>query len=309
MDPSELAIDSIASLLGQIQKDEKIGTAYERYESQFLWDLGHRIREYALIVGQDSDVVGEIMNRLQVRSIRCQPVMLKNAETITRVWPEREQYIAETKDVPYGKLRDALKILDPDFMAQHKVSQKDRRDLIDRLSSSTFEEFRSYVKKIRSKYDPLGETVDFDEMFNDIYETTTRLREIVENKETSTTALDEFRARFDICYIENTRKLIAAMKSEDIWRKLRGEISEEHKSVSDFDSDTLETCLLKVTQNLVLLSGSSESRRDALRCRIGTSELGKLSTLLKAASTEPERQRYLRSRQMLETFTTRNKME
>jgi len=309
MDPSELAIDSIASLLDQIQKDEKIGTAYERYESQFLWDLGHKIREYARIVGQNSDVVGEIMNRLQARSIRCQPVMLKNAETVTRVWPEREQYIADTKDAPYGKLRDALKILDPDFMAQHKVSQQDRKDLIDRLSSSTFEEFRSYVKKIRSKYDPLGETVDFDEMFNDVYETTAQLREIVENKNTNTTVLDEFRARFDTSYIENTRRLIAAMKSEDMWRKLRGEISEDHKSVNDFDSNTLETCLLKVTQNLVLLFGSSESRRDALRCRIGTSELGKLSTLLKAAANEIDRQRYLRSRQMLERFANRKSVE
>jgi len=307
MDPSELAINSIANLLSQIQKDEKIGTAYERYESQFLWDLGHNIREYARIVGQNGDVVGEIMNKLQERSIRCQPVMLKNAETITRVWPEREEYIVNTKDVPYGKLRDALKILDPDFMAQHKVSQKDRKDLIDRLSYSTFEEFRSYVKRIRSKYDPLGETIDFDGMFNDIYEATTQLREIVENKNTA--ALDEFRAKFDISYLENTRKLIAAMKSEDILRKLRGEISEDHKLVPDLDSNTLETCLLKVAQNLVLLSGSSESRRDALRRRIGTSELGKLSTLLKAASNEPERQRYLRSRQMLERFATRKSVE
>lgn len=307
MDPSELAINSIANLLSQIQKDEKIGTAYERYESQFLWDLGHNIREYARIVGRNGDVVGEIMNRLQARSIRCQPVMLKNAETITRVWPEREEYIVDTKDVPYGKLRDALKILDPDFVAQHKVSQKDRKDLIDRLSSSTFEEFRSYVKRIRSKYDPLGETIDFDEMFNDIYEATTQLREIVENKNTA--ALDEFRAKFDINYIEKTRKLIAAMKSEDMLRKLRGEISEDHKLVHDFYSNTLETYLLKVAQSLVLLSGSSESRRDAMRRRIGTSELGKLSTLLKAASNEPERQRYLRSRQILERFATRKSAE
>jgi hypothetical protein len=48
---------------------------------------------------------------------------------------------------------------------------------------------------------------------------------------------------------------------------------------------------------------------DALRRRIGTSGPGKLSTLLKTASNEPERQRYLRLRQMLETFTTRNKVE
>jgi hypothetical protein len=309
MGPSELLIDSIAKLLSQIQKDEKIGTAYERYESQLLWDLGHKIREYAQIEGQNNDAVMEIMSRLQTRSIRCQPVMLKNAETITRVWPEREQYITETRDAPYGKLRDALRILDPDFMAQHKVLQEDRIELINRLSSSTFEEFRSYVKKLRFKYDPLGETVDFDEMFNDIYETTTQLIDLVENKNTNTTALDEFRARFDIRYIENSRKLIAAMRSEDMWRKLKGEISLGRESVSDFDSNTLETCLLRVTQNLVSLSGSSKARRDALRCRIGTSELGKLSTLLKAASNEPERQRYLRSRRMLETFTTRNKTE
>src|SRR3990170_4080030 len=122
MDSSEQIINSISNLLCQIQKDEKIGTAYERYESRFLWDLGHSIREYAGIIGQNGDVVGEIMNRLQERSIRCQPVILKNAETITRVWPNREDYIADTKDVPYGKLRDALKILDPDFVAQHKVS-------------------------------------------------------------------------------------------------------------------------------------------------------------------------------------------
>jgi len=303
MDPSEPAISSIASLVNKIQKDEKIGTAYERYESQFLWDLGHKIREYAQIVGKNGDVVSEIMNRLQAHSIRCQPVMLKNAETITRVWPKREDYIYDTKEVPYGKLRDALKILNPDFVAQHKVSQKDRKDLIERLSTSTFEGFRSYVRRIRSKYDPLGETVDFDEMFNDIYNAASELRKIVENE--NITAPDNFRAMFNISYIENTRKLIAAMKSESVLQKLQGEISKEHKLIQDFDTNKLETFLLKITKNLILLSESSETRREAMRRRIGTSELGKLSTLLKAASNEPERQRYLRSRQMLERFTTR----
>lgn len=307
MDTAEHTIESIVSLLCQIRKEEKIGTAYERYESQLLWDLGHNICEYARIKGQEGEIVGEIMNRLQERSIRCQPVILKNAETITRVWLKREKYIADTKDAPYGKLRDALTVLNPDFVTQHKVSDADQRELIRRLSSSTFEDFRAYVKRIKSKYDPLGETVDFDEMFNDIFEATIQLREIVEKNDQ--VALRRFRSKFDSGLVENTRKLIAAIKSEEILKKLRPNISDDNEPVRSLDKDTLMSPLVNVTRDLLLLFRSSGSRRDALRQRIGTSELGKLSTLLKAASTETERQRYLRSRQMLEKLTNRDNQE
>src|SRR5208283_325418 len=216
-------------------------------------------REYARVVGQENDVVGEIITLLRARNTRCQPVMLKNAETITRVWPKREKYIIDTNAVPYGKLRDALTILDPDFVAQHKVSQKDLTEIIKCLSTLTFEKFRAYVKRIRSKYDPLGESVDFDEMFDDIYEATTQLKELVESK--NSYALDGFRAKFEQSYIENTRKIISSMKSEEMLGKLRSNIINKRETVLNSESDKLETYIVRVTQNLLLLYASSESRR------------------------------------------------
>lgn len=304
MNLTENIVTPIIDLLGQIQKEQKIGTAYERYESHLLWDLGHNIIEYAKVTGQKSDVVGEIMSILKERSINCQPVILKNAETITRVWPKKEKYLADTKDAPYGKLRDALTILNPDFVNQHRVSNDDQRELITRLSTFTFERFRVYVKQLRLKYDPLGETVDFDELFNDIFETTSQLREIVEKNDEP--ALKFFRVKFDATHIENTRKLIAAMKSEETLKKLRSDILNNNQAFSTPDKCTLVTSFQNVTRDLLLLFRSSESRRDALRQRIGTSELGKLSTLLKATSNESERQRYVRSRQVLEKLASGN---
>lgn len=303
MSSAEQIIAAMVDLLKLIQKEQKIGTAYERYESQFLWDLGYNIGRYAKIAGREDDVVSEIMIKVQRYSIHCQPLILKNAETITKVWPEREKYLLETRDVPYGKLRDALRILDPDFVAQHKVSTADRIDLIRRLSKSTFEDFRAYARELKSKYDPLGENIDFDEMFNDVYEATTQLKEIVDNEDA--TSLKEFRAKLNANHIEKIRKLIAAMKNEDTFRKIVAEINQGNKLIVDFGEDILGTHLTEITKNLVLLSKSSKSRRDVLRSRIGTSELGKLSTLLKAASSEAERQRYLRSRKMLERLTAK----
>lgn len=304
MNPAETPLNSIIDLLGQIQKEQKIGTAYERYESHLLWDLGHNIIEYAGVTHQKNDVVGEIMSILKERSINCQPVILKNAETIIKVWPNKEKYIADTKDAPYGKLRDALTILNPDFVNQHKVSNDDQKELIRKLSRFTFERFRAYVKQLRLKYDPSGETVDFDELFNDLFETTSQLREIIEKNDDP--ALKFFKGKFDTLYIENTRKLIAAMKSEEMWQKLKSDICDDNHSFSKPDKYTLIALFQNVSRDLLLLFRSSESRRNDLRQRIGTSELGKLSTLLKATSNESERQRYIRSRQVLEKLASRS---
>ena len=212
--------------------------------------------------------------------------LLKNAETITKVWPKREKYLADTKDAPYGKLRDALTILNPDFVNQHKVSNNDQRELIIRLSKFTFEKFRAYVKQLRLRYDPLGETVDFDELFNDIFETTSQLKEIIEKNDV--TALKFFRSKFDAPHVENTRKLIASMKSEEMLKKLRPDICDDNQLFSTLEKCNLALSFQNVTRDLLLLFRSSESRRDALRQRIGTSELGKLSTLLKATSNQRE---------------------
>lgn len=299
----ERDISPIIRLVNRIQKDAKIGTAYERYESQLLWDLGHEILEYGKFLGNSGDVVTEIIIRLQQHSIRCQPVMLKNAETILRIWPKKTDYINETKDVPYGKIRDAVKILNPDFIAQHKVTKKDRNNLIKRLSASTFEDFRSYIRKLRLKYDPLGETINFDEMFSEVHYAVSDLTKLVENGDPI--QLEKFRDKFDINYIENSRKRIAAIKSESVFQKLKSDIVKELKVTNDLNSNGLETVLYRINKNMILLLESSETRRDIMRRRIGTSGIGKLSTLLKAASNEAEHQRYLRSRQILDRFITK----
>ncbi len=229
--------------------------------------------------------------------------MLKNAETITRVWPTRLEFTKDTQDVPYGKLRAILIILDPDFVAQHKVSDEDKKLLIGTLPQSTFEEFRALVKDLKTKYDPLGESVDFDEMFSDVFEATSLLKEIVESRHNA--ELKSFRVRFAPVFIENLRKCIAAMKDEKMLQKLRKDIGKDFPSNLGLITDSLDDYLFRVARSLVLLLRSSERRRDTLRSRIGMSELGRLSTLLKAASDESEMERYFRSRQMLEKLTTR----
>lgn len=302
MGPDEL-IESIIPLLKEIQTEEKKGTAFERYRSQYLWDLGRMIQEYSRERGDTEDSVGQIIAVLRTRSIRCQPVLLKNAETITRVWATKSEFEQETKDAPYGKLRDILKILDPDFAVQHKVSEADRKRLLADLPELTFEDFRNLVKELKIKYDPLGESVSFDEMYDDVYESAELLRRTVESRNTA--ALAEFRGRFGPKFIEAVRRSIAGMRDEKTLEKLKPGINVQSVTDGSLPQDSLAARLLRVANDLFLLNRSSRGRRDSLRRRIGLSELGKLSTLLKAASDDSEMERYLRSRQVLEKLASR----
>ena len=297
MRPENNVITSIADLIRKIQTDEKKGTAFERYNSHYLWDLGQRVREYEQKTRRGEDAVAEIIGKLRLLGIKCQPVLLKNAETITKVWEDKYVYDRDTSDVPYGKLRDVLTILNPDFSIQHNLSINDRQLLIQNLSQTTFEEFRALVKDLRLKYDPLGESVDFDELFSDIYNATAMLEDMILAKNLS--RLSEFRENFDSRSIDLLRKQIASIKDEKTFSKLGGEISNSN-TLSTTCKDAIAEYLLRISKNLGLLTRSSVSRRNQLRSSMGTSALGKLSTLLKAASSDDEMERYFRSREVLE---------
>jgi hypothetical protein len=291
-------LDRIADVVQKIQKDSKIGTAYERYDITYLWDLGEQIRLYSAFATDKSDVVAEVMDYLTRRSIRCLPLLLKNAETTRRVWTRREDFLQFAKDASYGKLREVLPILDPEFVSQHKVAKGDLDNLGRTLAGSTYEEVLEHIRKLRDKYDPSRQSVDQDSFYQELYSAIEDLRQLVEKP--NLRALTEFREKFGPKLIQDSRRLLAAMKNEGSFDRLAKELPREFGRDLDTKTEDLDGHLFRVIYNLSRIRNAPVAVRENLRERIGMARLGELSTLMKAASNDEEMERYLRGQKLLQ---------
>jgi len=288
----------VAELIQKIQKESKIGTAFERYDSQHLWDLGEQLRLYSDFAADRKDIVAEIIACLETRSIKCLPLLLKNAETARRAWPIREQFLEVANDVSYGKLKAVLPIFDPDFVSQAKVSQQDLEGLGRMLARSTYEEVLEQARKLRGKYDPRGVSIDFDEFYQELYSATQKMRQLVEKQVKE--GLKEFRQKFTPNFIEDSRRLMAAMRSEEMFAKLASKLPEKFGQGLDTKAENLEGHLFRVVHGLSRIRQAPAALREKLRERIGIARLGELSTLIKAASSDDELERYLRGQKLLQ---------
>jgi len=294
----EQILKYIAELVQKIQKDEKIGTAYEKYNTQYLWELGDSILQYRSFAEDKEDTVGEIMRYLQSRSVRCVPVLLKNAETARSAWATGQDYLKAAKDVSYGKLKAALPIFDPDFVSHARAEKQDLDSLAGILRDSTYEQVLEHVRKLREKYDPRCISVDFDELYSDLYAATERLEEIALKRDSD--AISAYRSRYSPKFIEYTRRLIAEMKNEDMFQKLRRSIPAEFKKTLDVQETGFDHEFLRVIQSLLQIHRGAPASRERLRQKVGIARLGELSTLLKALSSNDELERYLRGKRLLE---------
>lgn len=290
-------MNKIAKTVEGILKDSKIGTAYERYDISHLWDLGEQIREYSTIAADKSDITAEVINYLEHHSTRCVPLLLKNAETARRVWPRREEFLDFVRGVSYGKFREVLPVFDPGFVSQHRVSKEDLDGLRSILPESTYERVREHVGRLRDKYDPSRMSMDFDTFYQDLYSATVRLKGIVERSDAK--ALEEFRKSFTPKFIEDSRRLLAAMKNEETFSKIAKQLAKGFGQDLNTKDENLEADLDKVIYQLSRIRTAPVVLRQTLRERIGIARLGELSTLMKAASSDEEMEQYLRSQKLL----------
>jgi hypothetical protein len=300
MQTKDQILSRIAELVHKIQKQSKIGTAYEKYESEYLWDLGDQIKLYHDLVGVDSDAVVGIMESLNVRGIKCQPVLLKNAETSRRTWTSREEFLDIAGGVSYGKLKAVLPILDPEFATQTHVASEDLSDLVGMLAKSTYEAVLERVRKVRGEYDPSGDALDFDEFYQKLYSAIEELRLIVESKQKD--QLNQYRRSFPSKFVEESRRLMAAMKSEESFSRLSPELFKSHASNS---TSQIENELQEVIQDLWGISKSLNMRR-RLRERVGISRVGELSALMQAASSDDALERHIRSQKLIHRLQVGN---
>jgi hypothetical protein len=121
--------------------------------------------------------------------------------------------------------------------------------------------------------------------------TTEELRQIVERQQRD--ALEEFRRQITPKFIENRRRLMAAVKNENFFARLVSEIPKNFTQNLDTESENLKSHLFKTIKNTAGICQTS-TMREQLRRKIGIARPGELSTLMKAASSDEELQ--LRSR-------------
>mgnify|MGYP001040348251 CR=1 FL=1 len=294
----EQILKHIAELVQKIQKDEKIGTAYEKYNTQYLWELGDSILQYRSFAEDKEDTAGEIMQYLQSRSVRCVPVLLKNAETARRAWATSQDYLRAARDVSYGKLKAALPIFDLDFVSHARVEKGDLDCLAEILRGSTYEQVLEHIRRLRQKYDSRCISVNFDELYSDLYAVTESLAHIAVNRDSD--AIRAHRGKYSPKFIEDTRRLIAEMKNEDMFQKLSKSIPRKFRETLDTREPNFDSEFLRMIHSLLRIHQGTPASRETLRQRVGIARLGELSTLLKALSSDEELERYLRGKKLLE---------
>jgi hypothetical protein len=283
--------------VAKIQRDTKIGTAYEKYDTRFLWKLGDSLQSYSGVAQNKEDSVAEVLLYLSESNIRCPPVLLKNAETARRSWQNEKEYLNDAKDVSYGKLKAILPFIDPDFVMQTRLPDTERRSLLKNLNQTTYKDVLAKVRELRQDYDPLSISIDLDQFYSDLHYMNSYLESAILGKDAETLTL--FRKRYSQKMINDVRMLLAAVRSEDTLKKLEKTLP---KGINETPSNENEVdrWLLDIAQALVTLRRGTPSSRERTRQRIGVSKLGELSTLLKAASSDEELERYKRAQELLE---------
>ena len=299
MQTKDQILENIRVLAGKIQKDKSMtGSAIDKYDSTHIWDLGDQITSYGKVTGNPQAAIAQILYYLQKKSISIQATLLKKAETARRAFPTRAEYLRLAEGISYGKLREVLTIYDPDFSKELDVSTNDLDALRISVSKMTYEEVRSRIRSIREKYDPEGENVDFDELWEEISSAIEELTEMIEQKDQS--RISNFRSQMDMDFISESRKLMAALSNEQMFLKLNRQLPSRFGLDLTLSEDSLRGQIHRVLHDLAMIRNESSEKRDKLRQRIGISMIGELSTLMKAATSDEEMSRYLRGRSIIQ---------
>ncbi|MDG7016639.1 MAG: hypothetical protein JRM82_04600, partial [Nitrososphaerota archaeon] len=168
----------IATIVPKIQKGQaKVGSAIEAYDTKYMWALGDAVQNYAALTRSEEQAITEILAHFEPGLLRFQPALLKKALTARRAFASDGDYLDYTKGVSYGKLREVLPVLDPDFAQTLGVPKEEFTRLRELLPKLTYEDTLAEVRKIREKYDPEGIVVDYDQIWEDMEASVTAVGE------------------------------------------------------------------------------------------------------------------------------------
>ena len=286
-------------MVPKIQKGQaKVGSAIEAYDTKHLWALGDEVQKYAALTRSEEQAVTEILAYFESGLLRFQPALLKKALTARRAFASEEEYLKYTKGVSYGKLREALPILDPDFAQALGVPKEEFTRLRELLPRLTYEDTLAEIRKIREKYDPEGIVVDYDQIWEDMEASVSALSKVVNERDKE--GMVEFRQLFDAEFVTNSRRLMAALNDEAGFRSITSGLPRNFGRALDTTSPGLMGQVNRIVHSLSLLRRAEPRTRDRFRERVGKMMIGELGTLMKAASSDEETERYLRSRKIIE---------
>lgn len=292
-------VQSIIRIVLQIQRGKaKVGTAFEAYDTDHLWELGEELRAFRTFTLGNEDAIQEIHSLCSSHLVQFQPMLLKRAESARRAFATQAEYLRFVKGVSYGKLREALPVFDPDFIREQGVKPEDLELLRSHLAGETYQEVLGRIRTIKEKYDPEGVAIDYDRLWEDTESAIQSLSGAI--AENNRTAIDEFRSRFSPQFITRSRMLMAAMNDEESFQRLTKDLPARFGHDVSPEAAGLQGEIGRVIHTLSVLRSGSPARRDVFRERLGRMMLGELSTLMKACGSDEEMQRHVRGRQAIQ---------
>lgn len=291
----ESPLDNIIDLIKKIQSDAKIGTAYERYQIEYMWDLGEGLSKFCETLPRDKECCAEVHQMLIRNGIKTTPAILKHAEEVRRVWSTRSEYLVWAKRIgSYRKLRAVLPLFDQEYVKDSRIPPKEIEKILDNLENLQYEEIAEKRKILQGKYNPLWVSVDYGELYDTILELNHQLGRILDSPENNGMII-ELRKKYPKDRIRNFRKLLAAIKNDELYNKFSKKLSKAKFPEFDENAKDVDELFSIAVKELTQFVSSSLKSRKRLVDRIGgITFLGELGTKLNAITSDEELERYRR---------------
>ncbi len=298
-------LSDMIDLIKKIQSDVKIGTAYEKYGIEYMWDLGESLSKFCKTLPRDKECCTEAHQILTQNGIRTTHAILKHAEEVRRVWSSRSEYLVWGKRISsYRKLRAVLPLFDQEYIKDSRIPSKEIKKILDNLENLQYEEIAEKRKTIQDKYNPLWVSVDYGELYDTIIELNHQLGIILDSPENNGVIL-ELRKKYPKDCIYNFRQLLAAIKNDELYNKFSKKLSKAKFPEFGENAKGIDELFNMVVKELTRFVSSSSKSRKKLVKRIGITFLGELGTKLNAITSEEELGRYRRGNIILSKLISR----
>jgi hypothetical protein len=288
-------IDRILTLTKQIVSASRTGTAIDAYEVAPLWELGQSI----LDSGRSDDALWPVVEfHLSAQGISLKPTLLRNAARVRRFWPAKEEFERTAKVLSYGKLKDVIQIFDP----RANVPRAELEEFLLEVGDKTYKETLAAAKRIKARYiRPLhGTEIDTDAVTDAVWLATTELSVVVERNDD--VGLTRLREAIPAGQSRDLRLLLSALQNPAVREKHEAEVRRLMLPSPERLADAGFGALAEAVKTLASLRNADPASLDEVRSEAGLSFLGDLATILRAAESTDERNRFIRNRAVLQRF-------
>lgn len=295
-----MKMEKLLLLTNKTQGDLTHGSAYEAHNIKLLWDIGAEVNELTKKINFDN-LLSKISDACQKSGIRFDDRLYRYAREVNKFWT-RDEYFNVIKSIDtWGKLREVVPLLKLTREKEQKISKKNIDKSIVRCRDETYKEVRSIFKNLRKKCDPvLAELgVDIYDLDEALHLTNEQLVQKLENKDE---AFEKgFRLIFNEAFVKNSRMFLAGINKEDIYTKFQSKINSFLKLELPKTENTLNQQILDIITTLKIVA-TNRATRIKLREEPLIIQLGKLSTYMKALSSEENYKQYVENKEILNKF-------